>query len=819
MAIPTQLKHVVRRLGRTPSFTVLTLVTLAIGIGANAAIFSVVQGVLLRPLPYPRPDELVGVWHTAPGVNIDELNSAPSLYFTYREQGRTFQDVGLWSERAATVTGLAEPERVTVIRVTNGTLPILGVAPQLGRAFSAEDDTKGSPQTVVLSYSYWQTRFGGDPAAIGRRIVVDGEASEIIGVMPREFRFLDVKAAFFLPMQFDRSKVFLGQFSFNSVARLKPGATLAQASADVARMLPIAFESFPAPPGFDKRMFEDARIAPNLRPFKRDLIGDVDKVLWVLMGTIGMVLLIACANVANLLLVRAEGRQQELAVRAALGAGWTELAREILLESLTLALAGGLLGLGLAYALVRLLAFLAPANLPRLDAIAIDPPVALFTLAISLAAGVLLSLIPILTYAGRHVAPALRSGGRSASQSRERHRARNGLVVVQVALALVLLVSSGLMIRSFRALRDVQPGFTRPDEVQTLRISIPEKLVPDEEAAARMQQAIRDTLAALPGVASAGMLSGLPLDGDGWHDPVFAEDHAYAEGQLPALRLFRFVAPGAFHALGTPLVAGRDITWSDTYDRLPVAIVSESLARDLWGNPQAALGKRIRETQKSAWREVVGVVADVHHDGLDRKAPATAYWPILMKGFEADGVCRSLSFVVRTSRAGTEGLLKEIREAVWSVNANLPLASVQTLETVYERSMARTSFTMVMLALAGGMALLLGVVGIYGVISYTVSHRTREIGIRMALGARREELTRMFVRQGLVLASIGAACGLVAALGLGRVMSALLFGVQPADPLTLSLVAVALVGAAALASYLPARRVADVDPVEALRAE
>jgi len=819
MAIPTQLKHVIRRLGRTPTFTALTLVTLAIGIGANAAIFSVVQGVLLRPLPYPRPDELVGVWHTAPGVNITDLEAAPSLYFTYREQGRTFEDVGLWAERSVTITGLAEPERVSAIRVTDGTLPILGITPQLGRTFSAQEDREGAAQTVVLSHAFWQSRLGGDPGAIGRRLVVDGEASEIIGVMPREFRFLDVRAALFLPMQFDRSKVSLGQFSFGAVARLKPGATLAQASADVARMLPIAFESFPAPPGFDKRMFEDARIAPNLRPFKRDLIGDVGKVLWVLMGTIGMVLLIACANVANLLLVRAEGRQQELAVRAALGAGWTELAREILLESLTLALAGGVLGLGLAYALVRLLAFLAPANLPRLDAIAIDPWVVLFTLVISLAAGVLLSLIPIFKYAGRRVAPALRSGGRSASQSRERHRARNGLVVVQVALALVLLVGSGLMIRSFQALRDVEPGFARPDEVQTLRISIPEKQVNDEEAAARMQQAILDKLAALPGVVSAGMSSSIPLDGNGWHDPVFAQDRTYAEGQLPVLRLFRFAAPGLFHALGTPLLAGRDFTWSETYERLPVAIVSNGLARDLWGDPQAALGKRIRETHKSAWREVVGVVADVHFDGLDRKAPATVYWPILMKDFEADGLSRSLAFVVRSPRAGTEGLLKEIREAVWSVNANLPLASVETLETYCERSMARTSFTMVMLALAGGMALLLGVVGIYGVISYTVSHRTREIGIRMALGARREELTRMFVRQGLALASIGAACGLVAALALGRLMSSLLFGVRPADPSTLSLVAVALVTAAALASYVPARRVADVDPVEALRAE
>jgi putative ABC transport system permease protein len=819
MAIPTQLTQVVRRLGRTPTFTLLTLVTLAAGIGANAAIFSVVQGVLLRPLPYPRPDELVGLWHTAPGVNIAELNSAPFLYFTYREQGRTFHDVGLWTEGAATVTGLAEPERVSVIRVTDGTLPILGVPPQLGRTFTAQEGEKGAPATVVLSHAYWQSRFGGDPAVVGRRLVVDGEASEIVGVLPREFRFLDFKAALYLPIQFDRAKVYLGQFSYNSVARLRPGATLAAANADVARMLPIAFDSFPAPPGFDKKMFVEARIAPTLRPFKRDLIGDVDKVLWVLMGTIGMVLLIACANVANLLLVRAEGRQQELAVRAALGAGWTELAREILLESLTLALAGGVLGLGLAYALVRLLAFLAPANLPRLDAIAVDPSVMLFTLAISLAAGVLLSLIPILKYAGRHVAPALRSGGRSASQSRERHRARNGLVVVQIALALVLLVSSGLMIRSFHALRHVEPGFSRPDEVQTLRISVPDKLVKEEEAAARMQQAILDKVKALPGVTSAGLMSGIPLDGNGWHDPVYAEDHVYAEAQLPTLRLFRFVAPGLFQTLGTPLLAGRDVTWSDVYDRLPVVVVSENLARELWGDPQAALGKRLRETRESTWREVVGVVANVHDEGLDKSAPAIVYWPILMKGFEGDSMCRSLAVVLRSPRAGTEGLLKEIREAVWSVNANLPLDSVQTLEAVYERSMARTSFTMVMLALAGGMALLLGVVGIYGVISYTVSQRTREIGIRMALGARRQELTRMFVRQGLVLASIGAACGLVAALALGRLMSSLLFGVRPADPSTLSLVAVALVTAAALASYVPARRVADVDPVEALRAE
>jgi putative ABC transport system permease protein len=819
MAISTQLKHVVRRLRRSPIFTSMTLVTLAVGIGANAAIFSVVEGVLLKPLPYPHPEELVGVWHTAPGINVKELNSAPSLYFTYREEGRTFQDIGLWREGAASITGLAEPERVSVLRLTEGVLPLLGVPPVVGRVFSAKDDSPGSPPTVILTYGYWQTRLGGDPGVVGRRLLVDGEAREVVGVMPRHFSFLDVKPSLFLPEQLDRSHVFLGTFNYQSVARLKPGVTLQAANADVARLLPVALERFPAPPGFNKKMFEEARIGPNLRLFKQDLVGDIGNVLWVLMGTIGMVLLIACANVANLLLVRAEARQQELAVRAALGAGWGRIAQELLLESLTLGLMGGALGVGLAFALLRLLIFLAPANLPRQSEMGIDLPVLLFTLGISLAAGALLGLIPILKYAGPHLATGLRGGGRSASASRERHRARSGLVVVQVALALVLLVSSGLMVRSFHALRSVEPGFARPEEVQTLRLSIPQSQVPDEEAATRMQQAIGDAIGAIPGVVSVGLTSGIPLDGDGWHDPIFAEDHAYTEGELPPLRLFKFVAPGYLETMGTPLVAGRDFTWTDTYRRTPLAMVSENFAREMWGDPAAAIGKRLRETHQSAWREVIGVVADEHDDGLDRKAPAIVYWPLLMKGFESEDLSRSLAFAIRSPRTGSEPFLKEIQKAVWSVNPNLPLAGVRTLRSVCERSMARTSFTMVMLALAGAMALLLGAVGVYGVISYAVSQRTREIGIRMALGAQRQELTAMFVRHGLRLALIGAGCGLLAAFGLSRVLTSLLFGVGAADPLTYSLVALTLVSAAVVASYVPARRATKVDPVEALRAE
>src|SRR5271165_1043465 len=376
-----QFKHVLRRLVRSPLFTCMTLLTLAIGIGANTAIFSVIEGVLLKPLPYTHPEELVGLWHTAMGLNIPELNISPSLYFTYREENRTFQDVGVWQGGSASVTGLAEPEQVDTLSLTEEVLPMLGVNPLLGRTFSHKDETAGNPETVMLAYGYWQSRFGRDASVIRRRIMVDGAAKEVIGVLPQSFRFLDRKPALVTPFQFDRQKVMLGNFSYQGVARLKPGVTLAQANADVARMLPMDNRRFPPPPGFNVKMFEDARIGPNLRPFKKDLVGDIGSVLWVLMGTIGMVLLIACANVANLLLVRAEGRQQELAVRAAMGATRGRIAAELLFESLVLGLMGGALGLGFAYGALRVLVALSPAGLPRLGEIGIDAPVLVFTLA------------------------------------------------------------------------------------------------------------------------------------------------------------------------------------------------------------------------------------------------------------------------------------------------------------------------------------------------------------------------------------------------------------------------------------------------------
>jgi predicted permease len=818
----SQLRQVLRRLGRAPMFTVITLITLAAGVGANTVVFSVLEGVLLKPLPYSHSEELVGVWHTALGINLPEVNMSPSNYFIYREQGRTFQDIGLYSDDSVSVTGLGEPEQVPALNVTDGTLSILGVQPMLGRNFRREDDLPGAPQTILLTYGYWRRKFSGDSSAVGRTLIVDGKERQIIGVLPKVFHFLDHEdPALLVAFQFDRNKTHLGNFSYEGLARLKPGATLQQANADVARMLPIVMNSFPTPPGFSIKLFADAKIGPNVRPLKQDVVGDVGSVLWVLMGSIGMVLLIACANVANLLLVRMEGRRQELALRSALGASWGRIAGELLLESVILGLFGSVLGLAFAYGALRVLVAIAPAGLPRINEVGINGPVLLFTLLVSLLASLLFGCVPILKYAGARLTTGIREGGRGLSQSKEQHRARNTLVVVQVALALVLLICSGLMIRTFRALTRVNPGFVGPAELQTFRISIPETHVKEAERAVRMEEEILHKIEAIPGVSSVSIGTIVPMTGGGWHDPILLEGRTYAEGEFPPLRLFKFVSPGFLKTLGTPLIAGREITWTDTYNKIPVAMVSENLAREYWGESANALGKRIQDSTKDDWREIIGVVGDVHDDGVNKKPSTCVYWPLLQAHFESDDISvrREVAFVIRTPRAGSEAFLKDVREAVWSADANLPLANVHTFDYFYKRSMARTSFTLIMLGVAGSMALLLGVVGIYGVIAYSVSQRTREIGIRMALGAQQPTVTGMFVRHGLLLAGVGVACGLVAAVLLMRLMSSLLFNVNPVDPATYGVVSLGLVATAWLASYLPSRRAATIDPVDALRAE
>ena len=821
-SLSDQLRQVLRRLMHSPIFTIITIITLAAGVGANIAVFSVVEGVLLKPLPYPHAEMLVGVWHTAPGLNMDEVNMAPSNYFIYREQNRVFEDIGVYQDYSVAVTGQGNPEQVPALVVTDGVLPTLGVAPMLGRWFSRADDTPSAADTAMLDYGYWQRRFGGDRSIVGRAITVDGKLRQVIGVMPRNFRFLDgEQPALILPLQLDRNKTTLGQFSYDGIARLRPGISLAQANADIVRLIPTVWRSFPAPPGFSMDLFQTARLGARIRPLGQVVVGDVGKLLWVLMGSIGVVLLIACANVANLLLVRAEGRHQELAVRAALGASRWRIASDFLLESVVIGILGSGLGLLVAWGALRLLIAINPQGLPRLQDIGIDLTVLGFTIVVSLFCSLLFGSIPALRYASARMGTGLREGGRTLSQGRERHRTRNTLVVIQVGLAFVLLICSGLMIRTFRALTHVDPGFDSQAGIQTFRLAISEVEVPKAENVMRREEAIAQGLAAIPGVTSVALANSVPMDGGHWMDPVSAQDRNYADGAQPPLRRFKFVSPGFLRTLGIPLIAGRDFTWAETYQRFPVAMVSENLAREYWGSPANALGKYIRVGTKDDWRQIVGVAGDLLDDGTNKDAPTIAYWPILMNHFESDdeNVRREVLYAIRSSRAGSESLMNDVRRAVWSVDANLPLFKFRTQEYFYSRSMARTSFTLVMLGVAAALALLLGLVGLYGVIAYSASQRRREIGIRIALGAQRNAVTAMFVRQGLFMAGGGVACGLIVAVAATRLLRSLLFHVSPMDPLTYGCAALALCAAGALASYIPSRRTASVDPVEALRAE
>ncbi len=830
-------RYAARMLRHNPMFTAVAVLTLAIGIGANAAVFSVVNSVLLNPLRYPKPEELVAIRQLAPGAAglanfIDGLHLSPSMYFTYAEQNRTFQSLGVWISGTANVTGLAEPEQVRTVYVSDGVLQALRVPPVAGRSLAARDyvptgrpdsSKSGFSSTVMLSYGYWQRRFGGDRSAVGRSISMDSRPYEIVGIMPQGFRLVNTEADLIVPIAFDRNKVILAGFGFEGIGRLKPGVTIAQANADLARLVPVWMDSWTNGPGSNGRIYETWKITPDLRPLKQEVVGNVSDVLWVVMATIGVVMLIACANVTNLLLVRAESRQQELAVRAALGAGRGRIIRGLLVESSMLGLMGGAVGVLLAGAGLNALAAIGPANLPRLSEISLDSRALWFTLLLSLLSGVILGLIPALRSAGPRISLAIRSAGRTSSASRERHGARNLLVIAQVAMALILLVSAGLMIRTFQALRTVEPGFTHPEHLQTMRISIPASLVAEPQRVTRIQNDIADKLAGIAGVTSVAFANAMPMQGEATNwDGIYVEGNAYAANEIPPLRLFKYVSPGFFQAAGTQIIAGRELTWTEVYGLRSVAMVSENLARELWGSPSAAIGKRFRQYPGAPWREVIGVLQDVRENGIQEKAPLTVYWPTMVSNMFGAGpldAWRTVTFVIRSDRTGTQAFLNQVRRAVWSVNSNLPVASVRTMQEIYDRSLASTSFTLVMLAIAGAMALLLGIIGIYGVISYGVSQRRREIGIRLALGAQQGELRRMFVRHGLALSGIGVVIGLVAAAGLMRLMRSLLFGISPLDPPTYASVAVILVAAALLASDLPARRAAQVDPVQALKAE
>ncbi|MGH9370247.1 MAG: ABC transporter permease [Vicinamibacterales bacterium] len=556
----------------------------------------------------------------------------------------------MWDSQEVSITGHGEPERAPALWVTDGLLPILRVQPLLGRFFTKEDDAPGSPRRVILSYGYWQRRFGGAPEVIGRSLNVNGRRCEVIAILPLSFKFLHTDPAVLLPFQFNRAEVLVGEFSYRAVARLRPGVTLEQANADLARMIPLTFDRFGMYPGLTRKMFEEARVGPNVRPLSHDVIGDVGRVLWILAGTVGIVLLIACANVANLFLVRAEGRQQELAVRAALGASRSRLARELLSESIELSLAGGALGLLFAWAGIRLLTRLAPTGLPRIDEIGIDPVVLVFTLAISILTGLLFGFIPVIRFGTAVV--RLNEGGRAASDAPGRQRWRNALAVSEIASALVLLVVSGLMIRTFIALQQVDPGFVQPKEVQTFRVSIPEAFIRDPHQTVLAYEQITHRLEQVPGVASVGLSSSVTMDHNSGSTPIFIEGFPDAGREMPPLRRYKRVGPGYFETMGNPVRIGRALTWTDVYQARPVVVISENLAREYWKNPADALGKRITQSRQNPWREIVGVVGNERDDGLGKPAPTIVYWPLLLEEWwnEPVDVNRTMAYVVRSAR-------------------------------------------------------------------------------------------------------------------------------------------------------------------------
>jgi len=814
----SDLRQTFRSLRRSPAFAVVAVLTLALGIGGTTAVFSVVNGVLLEHLPYRDSDELVSVHHFMSTAPQDGVPLAPAFYFTFRDHAHTLREIGIYQEREVTITGLDQPERVRALAVTDGLFPVLGVQPVLGRGYSEEDAAPGSARPVILTYGYWQRRFGRDPGILGRTIRVNGDAREIVGVMPPDLRLPGVRADLFLPLVFDRATLGIGDFSYPGIARLSPGVTPEAATRELDGLTVLATEERG---GISLEALRARNFTSLVRPLRDTVIGGAGTALWVVFGTVCVVLLIACANVANLFLVRAEGRERDVALRAALGASRGRLALHFLTESLLIGLAGGVLGLLLASGGISLLLRSAPSSIPRLENVGLSPAVLAFAFGISVLTGLLFGSIPVLRFGRGSLAEPLRGGGPGSGAGRRRLQFRTLFAVAQVAMALVLLVASGLMVRSFRALLTVPPGFENAAEVLTVRVAVPPSEVPDVDAAVVTHQAILERIGGLPGVASVSGAASVAMESwDSWDDWL-VEEFPIAEGEANPERRINWIVPGYFETVQNRLLAGRSLEWADSYQRRNVAMVTENYAREFWGQPSGALGKRIRNNPSSPWREIVGVVGNDYTRGVAAEAPSVIYLPFITADFwGSESFCvRELRYVIRVSRPDPLSLLPEVRQAVWSVNGNLALSDVKTLDQIFDLSIARTSFTLVVLGIAAVVAVILGMVGVYGVISYVVSQRTREIGVRMALGASQGQVVQEVMRQGGVFAGLGVTLGLGVALGLTRLMSALLFGVSPVDVPTYAAVSSGLVLMVLVASYLPARKAARVDPMVALRSD
>lgn len=816
-------RHAWRSLRRTPVFTVTAALTLVIGLGASIAIFAIVNGVLLRPLPYGNADRLVGAWHDLSAVNISKGNQTSSTYRTYKRLARSIEGIGIYEEGAVNVSGaggIGEPQRVSAAFLTADLLPLLEVTPLVGRTFTAEEDLPEGPQVIVISEGMWRSRFGGSSQVLGSTLDVGGVTRQIVGVMPSRFRFPSAETQMWLPLRLAAQDQ--GGFNYNAIARLKPGITIEDAEREFKQVLPRILELYPMfAPGVSTQMLMDqAKPVPFLEPMHEDVVGGIARTLWMVAAAAGLVLLVACANVANLILVRADGRQRELAVREALGAGRARVMTHFLAESAVLTALAGLVGLGVAWVVVRALVASGPVQIPRLAEVRIDVATVLFAAVSSMLVAVLCSVIPALRIGRIHLLTALREGGRGGTAGRAQHRLRAALVAAQIAIALMVLAGSGLLLRSFQQLSAVKPGFN-PENVSTLWLSLPSGRYANDSAVVRFYDQLLTRVAALPGVLDAGMTSRLPLRQIGMNqNPLYPEGDASFVDRIPPLQLYTTTDGGYFRTMGIPLIAGRVFDRMDT-QRFDEAIISRRTAEQFWKDStgQAAIGKRFQSLPGEPFYTVIGVVGDVRDTSLATLPVQTVYFPQVAGAAATFAPAKSTMAVAVRSTLDHGSVTSSVQRIVRELDPTLPTFEVQSMPAVFRASMAQLRFIMLILGAAAGVTLVLGAIGLYGVMAYAVTLRVRELGVRIALGAQPRSVARMMTRQGIGLCVLGVIGGLLLFGLVARFLRAFLYGVAPGDPLTLVAASLLLVAIAALASWVPARRASRVDPADALRAE
>jgi len=813
------LRYGLRMLFKNLGFTVVAALALALGIGANTAIFSVVNAVLLRPLPFDEPDRVVMLWGSSEqgkALGYDSLAVSGPNYIDWRDQNHVFERMAAFRAWFWNLTSGQEPEQIQGARVSPAFFSTLGVKPILGRAFLPEEDRAGADKVVIIGYGLWQRRFGADPKLVGKTISLDNQSYTVVGIMPSGFRFpgganlipglsFSPRTEMWMPLDLTREENNdRTTFNLAVIGRLKPGIKLAQARAEmdtVARRMERQYPSI------------NEGLSIKLVPLPEQVVGGIRPALLILLGAVGFVLLIACANVANLLLARSSVRRKEFAIRTALGAGRLRLVRQLLTESLLLATLGGVAGLMLALWGIDSLVALLPDSVPRADEVTVDWRILAFVAGISLLTGLLFGLAPALQASKTDINESLKEGARGATAGLRRNRTRGLLVISEVSLSLVLLVGAGLLIKSFVRILMIDPGFNAKN-VLTMEVLLPflppSKYASGAEAAAFFRQAL-ERINKLPGVNYAGAVSSLPLSGAVEASSFSIEGRpAPPPDQKPAAE-YSIIESDYFHAMGIPLIRGRAFTEQDTKDKPRVVIINQTMARRFWPG-EDALGKQLKIGFEKEPREIVGIVGDVKQTTLNAEPQSGVYLP------EQQFPYPGLTLVVRTTSA-PGGVTAAVRKEIQSLDPSIPLSNIRTMEGVLSASLAQKRFSMLLLAIFAGVALVLAAVGIYGVMAYTVAERTHEIGIRMALGARGRDVLKLVVGQGMALALIGITIGLIAAFAVTRVMASLLYGVSAKDPLTFIGVAVFLAAVALLACYIPARRAMKVDPMVALRYE